>query len=539
MNSDASDQLPGRRGLFASVFVHAVAEYAAWITVLVVAFNEGGSSAAATAVTAQLVPAAILAPVVGTAGDRFARHRVLATSFAVQAVAAGGIALALLTASPLAVVYLLASVFTIATIATPATVASLLVHHARTPAQLTTWNTIRSFVRAAGSLTGPLLTALALALADPSTVFVVLFVVCAATAVLTGLNLPRDDRLASTLSIAAVLDDAWRGVVYVSKTPAPRRVVGYIGGTEMLTGALDLVFVAVAFEQLDSDGSAVALIAATFAFGTLFAAAVASRRVVWRLSGLITLGAALMTVPMLVLGETSLLLVVLSVAVVLGTGNGFIEIGTQTLLQRSCNETMTSRAYGALDSTAMIAASIGAVIAGRLIDDHDLTWVVVTLGITGAIALVGGSIQLRATERSLTSTDPAVVSCLCSVSFLASLPQPTLERLARSSQHRSAAAGNLLMVEGERGDEFFVLMSGTVEVRAGGDVVRRMEAPGSFGEVALLHDNVRTATVTTTDKSELVVLRQRDFLDAISRTATSSRGALDVAERYRRPAKPS
>lgn len=539
MNSSAPGDLPGRRGLFASVFVHAVAEYAAWITVLVVAFNEGGSSAAGAAVTAQLVPAAILAPVVATAGDRFDRHRVLATSFAVQAVAAGGIALALLTASPLAVVYLLASVFTVATIATPATVASLLVHHARTPAQLTTWNTTRSFVRAAGSLSGPLLTALALALAGPSTVFIGLFVVCAATALLAGLNLPRDDRLASTLSIAAVLSDAWRGVIYVSKTRAPRRVVGYIGATEMLIGALDLVFVAVAFEQFDSDGTAVALITATFAFGTLFAAAVASRRAAWRLSRLITLGAALMTVPMIVLGETSMLLVVLSVAVVLGAGNGFIEIGTQTLLQRSCSETMTSRAYGALDSTAMIAASIGAVVAGRLIEDHGLTSVVVTLGIAGAIALVGGSIQLRTTERSLTSTDPAVVSCLRSVSFLASLPQPTLERLARISEHRLAPEGDVVLAEGEHGDEFFVLMSGAVEVRVGGDVVGRLTAPASFGEVALLHDSVRTATVTTTDKSEVVVLRRREFLDAISRTATSSRGALDVAERYRRPAKPS
>ena len=71
------------------------------------------------------------------------------------------------------------------------------------------------------------------------------------------------------------------------------------------------------------------------------------------------------------------------------------------------------------------------------------------------------------------------------------------------------------------------------------DVVRRMKAPTSFGEVALVHDDVRTATVATTDKSEPVVLQGPDFCDAISRTATSSRGALDVAERSRRPAKPS
>lgn len=539
MDPAEPEGLPGQRWLLTSVFVHALAELSAWITVLVVAFDRGGSSAAGVAVTAQLVPAALLAPVVTAAGDRFPRHRVLVASFAIEAAAAGGIAFALLTDAPVTVVYVLASAFTVATIATPSTIASLLVHHARTPAQLTDWNITRSIVRAAGSLAGPLLTAVTLAVAGPSTVFVGLFLVCAITALVTGLNLPVDDRVPSTISIAAVLRDAWRGVAYVSTTAAPRRIVAYVGGTEMLIGALDLVFVAVAFEQLDSDGSAVALITVAFASGTLFAAAAASRRSGWHLSRLITLGAALLTVPVLVLGESSVLLIVLSLAVVLGGGSGLVEIGTQTLLQRTCAETMTSRAYGALDSTAMIAASIGALVAGRLIDERDLTWVATTLGVVGAITLIGGSLRLRATERSLRPPDTALVSLLRSVSFLSSLPQPTLERLARGSERRSVHVDTAVLVEGERGDEFFVLMSGTVEVRVGGHVVRRMTAPASFGEVALLHDDKRTATVTTTERSELVVIRQHDFLDAISRTATSRRGAADVVERYLRPVNPT
>ncbi|HUS43222.1 MAG TPA: cyclic nucleotide-binding domain-containing protein [Ilumatobacteraceae bacterium] len=535
MSDDETGPLPGRRGLLACVFVHAIAEYSAWIAVLVVAFDRGGSAAAGVAVTVQLAPAALLAPVVAAAGDRFARHRVLAVSFATQALAAGGIAVALSTDSPLAVVYLLALVFTVASLPTPAAVVSLLVHYARTPTQLTRWNIERSSVRAAGSLVGPLATALVLALADPSEVFLGLFMLCAAAALLAGRFLPRDDRLPSTLSMSTVIDDAWRGVAYVSTHAAPRRVVGFLGTAEMLIGALDLLFVAIAFDQLGRDGSTVALITVTFAVGTLLAAVVASRKGGWRLTQHITLGAVLLTLPLLLIAQSSQLLIVLLLAAVLGAGNGFIEIGGQTLLQRSCAETMTSRAYGALESTAMIAASIGAVVTGGLLDGRDPTWVAVVLGLVGAVVLIGGSLRLRNTERSVRSADPTIVSCLRSVSFLESLPQPTLERLAQASQRRSEPAGTSVVVQGEPGEEFFALLAGATNVITDGTVVAHLLAPASFGEVALLHGDVRAATVTTTEPSEFAVIRRDDFLDAIERTASSHRGAFDVAAQYHRP----
>ncbi len=532
-------ELPGNRWVFGAVLVNSMAEFSAWITVLVVAFEQGGSASAGLAVTVQLVPAAMLAPIVAAAGDRFPRHRVLVASFATQAAAACGVAIAAVTGSPLGVLYVFAAIFTVATIGVPATVASLLVHHARTPIQLMQWNVRKSVVRAVGSLSGPLLTAIVLAVSRPETVFTGLAVICAATALLTGLRLPRDDRLPSTLSLGSVVRDAWRGVVYTATTPGPRRIVAFVGTTEMLIGALDLVFVAVAFDQLGRGGSATALMTVAFSAGTLLAAVVASRRLGWRLSRLTTLGAALMSLPLLLIGETHVFVAVLALTALLGAGSGFNDIGTQTLLQRSCVETMTSRAFGARDSIALIAAAIGAAIAGRLVDDGDLTSTLVMLGVLGALVLVGGSLLLRATERSLRSADPALVACLRSVSFMASLPQPTLERLARIAERRSAPTGSAIVAEGDHGDEFFVVMSGEAEVRVGTEAVRLLTAPASFGEVALLHDTPRTATVTPTTPCELAVIRKDDFLDAISRTGTSHRGALDIAGQHRRSAEPS
>ncbi len=532
MDTTEPGGLPGARWLYRSMFVQAVAEFSAWITVLVVAFDKGGPSAAGLAVTIQLVPAAIMAPIVAAAGDRFPRHRVLAASFAIEAAAATGIAAALLVDAPLITVYGLAAVFTLSTIAGPATIASLLVHHARTPTELTSWNIRRSLARAAGSLAGPLLTALVLAVAEPEAVFVGLAVGCASMALLAVLRLPPDDRLPSHPSIRTVLRDAGRGVAYASTTPAPRRIVAYIGFAEMLIGALDLIFVSIAFDQLGRGGSTVALITVAFATGTLGAAALASRRSDWQLSRLIILGAVLLTAPLFVVGETSVVVAVLALAVLLGAGSGLIEIGAQTLLQRSCSETMTSRVYGALDSTTMIAAAVGAAVTGQLIDTSDLTGVLLAVGVAGAIVLVGGALRLRSTERSLPRTDPELVSCLRSVSFLAVLPQPTLDRLARVLERRSVPAGHDVVTQGEPGDQFFVLVRGSAQVRVDSEVIGRLSAPASFGEVALLHSDVRTATVTTSEPSELAVIRSKDFLDAISRTATSHRGAVAVAQQY-------
>jgi len=530
----AKRELPGGRSLFGITLVDAITEFSAWIAILVVAFDKGGAGAAGLAVVVQLVPAALFAPIVTAAGDRFARHLVLMSSFAIQALTAGGIAGALIADLPLVVVYLLAAAFTVASSATPAAVVSLFVHYARTPAELMQWNITRSFVRSAGILIGPLVTAIVLAVWSPSVVFLMIGIGCATTSVLIGLRLPRDDRLRSTVTASLILHDSLQGVRYVITHRHPRRVVAYIGAVEMLMGTFDVIFVAVAFEQLGRGGSASALITAAFAVGALLAATIASRRLAWQLSSLATIGALLLTVPLLALGKPTLLVAVMILVALLGAGNGFIEIGTQTLLQRSCSETMTSRAFGALDSAALVAAAVGAAATGAVIDESDLTSGLLVIGVVGVVVLVIGSIALRGSERAAAPKDEKLVQQLRSVSFLQSLPQPTLERLARSLEQRVDEPGTEFVRQGEAGEEFFVVLSGAVDIEIDGSVIDHLVAPSSFGEVALLHDDVRAATVTATETTRVAIIQQTDFLDAISRTATSHRDALHVADQYRR-----
>jgi MFS family permease len=531
---ESSNTLPGGRTLFGVSFVHSAIEYAAWITILVVAFENGGATAAGLVVAVQLIPAAVLAPIVTAAGDRFPRHLVLSVGFGVLAVSAISITAALAADAGLGLVYAGAAVFTVVLVSFPGAVASLLVHHARSPTQLMHWNVWQSFMRAGGVLTGPLITAGLLAVTEPAVVFGVLGATCALTAGAIQARLPRDDREASTVGLRTIVVDAVEGIRYVATEREPRRVIGFIGATGLLVGGLDVIFVAIAFDQLGRGGSVSAALTAAFAAGALVAAAAVSRRLRWRLTTLTSIGALLLSIPLVVLGELERLGPVLALIAVLGAGNALVEIGAHTMLQRACSETATSRAFGVLDSTLLVATSIGAGGAGLVLANTEIATFLVWLGAVAAATLVGLSLALRRIEqRSIAPADPEMVEALRTVSFLAPLPLPTLERLVRGLERRDVAAGDRLITAGDDGNEFFVLLDGAVEVTTAEGGVIRLTAPASFGEVALMHDSPRTATVTTIDTSRLAVIRRTEFLDAIKRSAASHRGALALAQSYR------
>ncbi len=523
------------RRLLAIGFVFSVAEVTAWITVLVVAFDRGGAGAAGLAVVVQLVPTAVLAPVVTAAGDRFPRHLVLAVGFAVLAASATGIAIALAASADLWIVFVLAAAYTVALESTPATIASLLVRHARTPLQLMQWNVGQSFARTAGSLLGPLFTSAVLIVAGPSWVFSTLAVMCGLSAAGIAVRLPPDDRPAATVGLTTVARASFAGITYAATTPGPRRVIAFIALSGLLVGSFDVIFVAVAFDELGRGGSAAAMLSAGFAAGGLLASALMRRRSTWGLLAVTTIGVLLLSLPLVALGFAAHLATALLLVGVLGAGDALVEIGGYTMLQRASSESMTSRVFGILRSWFFLAVSVGAAIAGFLVTRYELSSLLAWVGVVAAIVLVAGSLSLRRLAANSVTVDATTLEPLRTVGFLDLLPLPTLEQLAERLEVRQVERGCVVVAEGDEGAEFFVLVEGAVEVSTANVVVDTVAAPCSFGEVALLHECVRTATVTTTQPSRLLVIERDDFLDAISRTTTSRRMALDVASRFRTP----
>jgi CRP-like cAMP-binding protein len=96
------------------------------------------------------------------------------------------------------------------------------------------------------------------------------------------------------------------------------------------------------------------------------------------------------------------------------------------------------------------------------------------------------------------------------------LPVATLERLSRGLVPVTADSGEEVITQGDRGDSFYLIEEGEVEVFENGSF-RRNEGPGeSFGEIALLHDVPRTATVRATEPTRLLKLDREQFLNAVT-----------------------
>ena len=92
-----------------------------------------------------------------------------------------------------------------------------------------------------------------------------------------------------------------------------------------------------------------------------------------------------------------------------------------------------------------------------------------------------------------------------------------LQRIAEVADEIDLQAGKVLIEEGQRGREFFVLVSGEVEVRRKGRKVATL-GPGSFfGEMALLSKTPRTATVTAVTPIDVLVISDRAFLGLLDR----------------------
>jgi CRP/FNR family cyclic AMP-dependent transcriptional regulator len=106
------------------------------------------------------------------------------------------------------------------------------------------------------------------------------------------------------------------------------------------------------------------------------------------------------------------------------------------------------------------------------------------------------------------------------VPLLSGLGKRDIEEVGRLAEEIDLPAGHVLMREGASGNEFFVIVDGTVRIDRGGATIRSL-GPGDFlGEIALVDDGPRTATATTESPAKLLVVGHREFHSLMSQFPT-------------------
>jgi CRP-like cAMP-binding protein len=126
----------------------------------------------------------------------------------------------------------------------------------------------------------------------------------------------------------------------------------------------------------------------------------------------------------------------------------------------------------------------------------------------------------------------AKIELIKRVPLFSKLSKSKLNEVAAIADEIDLPKGKNLTREGERGREFFVLIEGEAEVRKGGRRVNTL-GPGDFlGEISLITKVPRTATVTTSGPTRVLVITDRAFGQLLRQSPEISQGVLEaVGER--------
>jgi Cyclic nucleotide-binding domain len=182
-----------------------------------------------------------------------------------------------------------------------------------------------------------------------------------------------------------------------------------------------------------------------------------------------------------------------------------------------------------MEAGLIATMALGALLMPVLISWLGLRWALTALACTIAVLIAPAYPRLRRLDAKL--REPAGLAAVRTLPLFAPLSLPVLDQLARQLERVEVGAGSVIIHEGDEGDRFYILESGAVEATHAGEVLS-VAGPGEpFGEIALLRDVPRTATVTATEDTVLYALKRADFLAAVTGNAEARLQADDLAAR--------
>ena len=507
------------------------AEWAHFVALGVFAYDVGGTVAVGIAGLVRLMPAALVAPFAASLGDRFRRERFLVGVALVGSAALAGSAAAYYAGKNEVLVFALAGLVGLASTLVRPALQALLPSLARTPQELIAANSATSTVEGLGTLVGPLAAGLLVSLADVGVVFAVGSVAFAAAAVLFA-RVRVEGRVHAAPASAArgALRSAVSGFETALRERRPRLVIRLVFAQAFVRGCLNVLIVVTVFEVLDADPGAVGYLTAALGVGGLIGAFGSLAVVRHRLAVPFGLALVFWGLPIALVAPRPDLALALVLLAIVGAANSVEDVALFTLIQRIVPDEILTRVLAVVWAAAMGAVALGSVAAPALVE---------AAGPRRALVIVGAILPLLTllSWRGLVEIDKTVAAPTAGLALVDAVPMfaplsiAAKEYMARRLVSVPVSAGDVVIRAGDPGDRFYIVADGEFDVLADG-ADRKMGGGDYFGEIALLRDVPRTATIRAVVDGQLYALERADFLAAVtSHSAARVAGEAVVEER--------
>jgi len=508
------------------------AEWANFVALGVFAYDVGGTLAVGLAGLVRLLPAALVAPFAAFVGDRFRRERFLVAISAGGCLALAGSAAVYFVDRNEYVIFPLASIFGLSSTLLRPALQALLPSLARTPEELIASNGATSTIEGLATLVGPLVAGVLIAATDPGVVFALAGAALLAAALFFArVHVEGRMRTAAASGAQSLRRALLAGYHTVLRARRARLVVGLIVAQTFVRGCLNVLIVVTAFRVLHAGPGAVGYMTAAIGVGGLVGAFAALALVGRRLATPFGLALVVWGLPIALVAPRPYLALALVLLALVGAANSVEDVAGFTLLQRVVPDELLTRVLGVVWGLAMGALALGSISAPAVVS---------VIGPRPALVVVGAILPVLTllTWRGLVEIDRSVaapaeeLAVIEGVPMFAPLSIAAKEHLAATLTPVSVVAGDVVIRAGDVGDRFYIVRHGDLEVVAPG--VRATAGDGDyFGEIALIRDVPRTATVTALADSQLYAMDRNDFLAAVtSHSGVQAAGEVVVEQRH-------
>ena len=535
---------PGLRKINLALAGSMIGDWAYGTAILIWAYDIGGARAVGIWFTVRLVLMTIVTPFASTIVDRLPRRMVMISADLVRAALGFAVAGLIWADGPAWLVFVLATLAPLIGAPFRPAVAALMPKLVKTPDELTAANGTASTIESLAFFVGPAIAAILVsAIGIPVVVVFNALTFLWSALLVSQIRVPSEE-LASAAESTGASDaedadeaadeesqgffmESMEGFKAIWRDRDLRLVSGVYSAQTVVAGASAVFGIEMAVQMTDFGSAGVGYLDSAMGVGALLGGLVAvGRSSIGKLGTDFGVGVVFWALPLLLTAIWPQMWAAFLAMFIIGVANPVVDVNASTILQRKTDDEVMGRVFGALDTALIGAMALGSAIMPVMIHFWGLRWSLAVLAILISASVLPAFGRLKAMDATL--REPEGLALLRQVPLFAPLELKSLERVAQQLVRIEVPAGDVLIREGDEGDRFYVIESGQMTASFEGSVLRQMGPGDPFGEIALLRDVPRTATVTADEPTVVLALDRADFLDAVTGNSEVNNRADDM-----------